>query len=95
MAERKGPELKSFSFGGCGVSRLSPKREALSASTAVLNVTLSFEDALKLNIAIDECVRRLNSYKRSTKDGGRTALNIAIHLDKDRITVNEGKLPPL
>lgn len=58
----------------------------------MLNVTLSFEDALKLNLAIDECVRKLNSYKRSTTEGRRTALNLAIHLNKNRVTVNEGRL---
>lgn len=86
------PMLKIFSFGGCEFSKTSPRREALSPQTAVLNVTLSFEDALKLNLAIDECVRKLNSYKRSTMKGRRAALNLAIHLKKNRVTVNQGKL---
>ena len=92
MDESTGPTLKKFSFGGCDFSRTSPRREALSANTAVLNVILSFEDALKLNLAIDECVRKLNSYKRSTTQGRRTALNVTIHLDKNRVTVNEARL---
>ena len=86
------PETKSFSFGGCSFEKLSPKLEKLDSKTKVLNVTLSFEDALKLNLAIDECVRKLNSYKRSTSAGKRSALNVAIHLEKGRITVNEGKI---
>lgn len=92
MVNSVGLKLKTFSFGGCDFARTSPKREALSPTTSVLNVTLTFEDALKLSLAINECVRKLNSYKRSTTEGKRTALNIAIHLDKDRITVNEGRL---
>lgn len=92
MDDSSGPTLKTFSFGGCDFSKTSPRRDALSPQTAVLNVTLSFEDALRLNLAIDECVRKLNSYKRSTVEGRRTALNLAIHLDKNRVTVNEGKL---
>lgn len=59
----------------------------------MLNLRISFEDALKLHLAIGECVRKLNSYKRSTSEGKRTALNLAIHLGKNRITVNEGRLP--
>ena len=86
------PKLKTFSFGGCNFGKLSPKLEKLDSSTKVVNITLSFEDALKLNLAVDECVRKLNSYKRSTTAGRRSALNFAIHLDKDRISVNEGKL---
>ena len=86
------PVSKSFSFGGCSLGRLSPKLESLGPETKVLNITLSFEDALKLNLAIDECVRKLNSYKRSTAAGKRSALNLAVHLDQARITINEGKL---
>ncbi|MCK9994847.1 MAG: hypothetical protein KAH56_01060 [Candidatus Krumholzibacteria bacterium] len=86
------PSTKSFSFGGCNFGKLSPKQEALGPNTKVLNVTLSFEDGLKLDLAIDECVRKLNSYKRSTVAGKRSALNIAVHLDKGRITINEGKI---
>jgi hypothetical protein len=86
------PAAKTFSFGGCEFGKLSPQLDNLSASTRVLNVTLSFEDALKLNLAIDECTRQLNSYKRSTTLGKRSALNLALHLNKGRVTVNEGKL---
>jgi len=88
----RGPAKKTFSFGGCDFGKLSPKLDDMSPSTRVLNVTLSFEDALKLNLAIDECVRRLNSYNRSTRAGKHAALNVAIHLDKGRLTINESKL---
>jgi hypothetical protein len=91
MSNHTGPTPKSFSFGGCDFSKTSPPRDTLSPNTVALNVTISFEDALKLNLAIDECVRKLNSYKRSTKEGKRTALNLVIHLDKKRVTVNEGR----
>jgi hypothetical protein len=58
-----------------------------------LNVRIGFEEALKLHLAIGECIRKLNSYKRSTTAGKRTALNIAIHLTKNRVTVNETLVP--
>src|SRR5271157_2232924 len=93
MAEQSSPAIKTFSFGGCDFGRTSPSIEALSPNTQVLNVEISFEEALKLHLAIGECVRKLNSYKRSTSVGKRTALNLAIHLSKGRVTVNEGKLP--
>ena len=83
------PKLKTFSFGGCDFGATSPKISELSADTAMLNLTVGFEEALKLHLAIGECVRQLNKYKRSTTAGKRTALNLAIHLSKGRITVNE------
>ena len=83
---------KSYTFGTCAYDRTSPPRTTLSPETKVLNVFLSFEEALKLNLAIDECVRKLNAYKRSTSVGKAAAVNLTIHLDKDRITVNEGKV---
>ncbi|MGE0876149.1 MAG: hypothetical protein AB7O31_15920 [Burkholderiales bacterium] len=82
-------QTKKFSFGGCTVSGFSPEVSAISPKTEMLNVSISFEDALKLNLAIQECVRKLNSYNRSTSVGKRTGLNIAVHLQNRRITVKE------
>ena len=87
------PVKKTFSFGGCSFCNTSPKRLALNPDTKILNVMMTFEEALKLNLAIDECVRRLNSYKRSTKSGRSAGLNLAIHLEAGRVTVNEERLP--
>lgn len=89
MAE---PKKKSFSFGTCSFARTSPNRGSLSGTTKILNVSLTFEEGLKLSLAIDECLRKLNSYKRSTKSGKNMGLNIAIHLEQERITVNEQKV---
>lgn len=92
MAEQDSPAKKTFSFGGCDIGQTSPALAALTPDTQILNVRIGFEEALKLHLAIGECVRKLNSYKRSTVAGKRTALNLAIHLSKGRLTVNEGKL---
>jgi hypothetical protein len=87
------PTPKKKSFGGCNFSRTSPPASTFSQATKTINVDIPFEDALKLNVAIDECVRRLNSYNRRSKDGRRTALSLSIKLDKNRITIIETKLP--
>jgi hypothetical protein len=86
------PKVKTFSFGSCEYERLSPPREKFTASTKVLNIAVSFEDAMKLGLAIDECIRKINTYNRSTKAGKRTAVNLAIHLHADRISINETSL---
>jgi hypothetical protein len=92
MAQNSSASTKTFSFGGCDFSRTSPDLSKLSPDTQMLNIVISFEDALKLHLAIGECVARLNSYNRSTTAGKRSAVNLAVHLSKGRITVNEGKL---
>jgi hypothetical protein len=86
------PKVKTFSFGSCEYDRLSPPREKLTASTKVLNIALSFEDAMKLGLAVDECIRKINTYNRSTRAGKKSAVNLAIHLHAERISVNETAL---
>jgi hypothetical protein len=91
MNKRK-PKEKEFTFGTCRFERTSPQREAFSASTRAINIYIPFDDALKLNIAVDEACRRLNKYSKSTSEGKRAALNLTIYLDVQKIAVNEGKL---
>jgi hypothetical protein len=94
MDGNNAPEQEKFSFGGCDFGATSPSLAELSSDTPMLNITVPFEEALKLHLAIGECIRKLNSYKRSTTVGKRTALNLAIHLEKQRITINETKRQP-
>ncbi len=89
MAAQK---TKKFSFGTCSFNRTSPPQKLLSPQTRVLNIVISFEDALKLNLAVSECVRKLNSYNRSFRAGKNAALNLALHIDKGRISINEVQL---
>jgi hypothetical protein len=66
--ETKTPK-KNFTFGTCSFANSSPNVEKIGASHRALNVFLSFEEALKLNLAVDEAVRRFNSYNRATREG--------------------------
>jgi hypothetical protein len=90
MKPDQSPKLKKGQFGACSYSRSSP--ENLSATTAALNFVISFEDALKLNLAIDECVHQLGRYNRATTAGKNTGLMLVIHLDKKRIRVLQRKV---
>jgi len=78
------------SCGSCDFRKPSPPVK----KPETINVHLNFEDALKLNAAIQEGVRRLNSYNRSTKKGKNAALCLAVFLGKNRITVTEVNLAP-
>ena len=82
-------ELKGFSFGGCTFNRTLPGLAKLSPKTKKINVEIGFEDALKLHLAIGERISKLNQFNRSTTVGKRAALNLVVHLDSNRITVNE------
>jgi hypothetical protein len=86
------PRVKTFSFGGCKLSGVSPDVLTVSPATPMLNLYMTFEEALKLNLAVQECVRTLNTYNRSTTAGKNTGLNVAVHLQAGRITINEAKL---
>jgi hypothetical protein len=90
MAKRSAKVLKKNSFGACEFDKTSPAE--LSTDTSTVNFTISFEEALKLNLAIDECIRKLNTYNRATTRGKSAALALVIHFKKRRIRVMEGKL---
>jgi len=77
-------------FGGCNVDHISP---ALSDSTTkAYNVVISFEDAMRLHLSLGQSLAKLNSYKRSTKEGRVSAVNLCIYPKAGRITVNESKI---
>jgi hypothetical protein len=84
---------KTFSFGGCYYQATSPRVESLGPGTKVVNVRVTFEEALKLNLAVAECVRYLNRMKRNTKEGKSSALNLAIYFNMGRVVVTKGKIP--
>lgn len=83
-------KAKAYTFGTCSFAKMSPSR--LTSETKGVNVFLTFDEALKLNLAIDECVRRLNSYNRATTGSKSVALVLTMFLGKNRITVNQGGL---
>ena len=82
--------LKESSFGACGYAKRSPVQ--LTSETPAVNLMLSFEDALKLNLAIDECVRKLGRYNRATTAGKTAGLQMIVHFDTKRIRIQEGKV---
>ena len=86
------PAQTKDSFGGCTFACVSPAYGTLASSTKVVNVVLSFEEALKLNLAIQEAVRDLNTLHRAVKVNKLAGMKLAIHMDKHRITVARGRM---
>lgn len=78
--------------GGCGFKQISPKQVALGPSTKAIKLKIPYIEALKLHIAIQSCVLRLNSYDRNTAGGQQSALGLVIYLDKQRVRIIEENL---
>jgi hypothetical protein len=93
MADTDSSEVYKESFGGCTYTTKSPS--VMAEGTKVVNLKLSFEEALKLNVAVSACVQHLTRQNRSTPDKRRSGLKLIIHLDeRRRVRVQLGRLPP-
>ena len=77
------------SFGTCAYSHTSPHSTKLSPTTRVLNVVIGYDEALKLNMALNAALIQMSRYKFSTKSGKRAAVLLAVHLDQDRLSLHE------
>lgn len=92
MSDTDDPESNKESFGGCTYSAKSPA--VLAADTKVVNLQLSFEEALKLNVALAACVHHLTRQDRGTPEKRRRGVKLIVHLDeKHRLRVQLGKVP--
>jgi len=83
---------KKFSRGGCTVAKLSPAKEDITIQTKSLNIYVSFEEALKLNLALQDRLLELNRYDRRTKENVRTCVDLTLHFGNNRLVVNKGNL---
>ena len=84
--------VKKQTFGGCAFDRTSPPRKSFSPKTKILNVKIAFDQALLLRLALEQSTQKLHRYKRSTKQGKKAAINLAIHLDQARLTLDEASI---
>ena len=91
MATRKKKQIKQkVSFGACDIDHFSPPMKA--DATPAINMNISFEEGLKLHLALGQILGQLNSYNRATKEGRLSAINLCVYTKRKRITINESKL---
>ena len=91
FADKK-PKTKAEDYhGGAGFSRASP--DIYEQGVKSLNLEISFEEALKLSLALQSCLISLNRYNRGTKVGKSMGLLLSIKMDNSSITVIEKALP--
>ncbi len=58
-----------------------------------INIVLSFEQALKLQLGIQHALLELNKLNRSTTAGRRAAVNLCLFTaDKPQITINPDRI---
>lgn len=86
-------KLRKSVTGTCNVALVSPANAPADGPGSVVNLTLNFEEALKLNLAIEAALHRINRYDRSTRAGKQAGLRLVVYLGKGRINVMEGNVP--
>ncbi len=81
---------KKESFGGCSIDHFSPPRG--DSWPTSINIVLSFEETLKLQLALQARLMAINSLKRSTKEGRAAAVDLCVHTKANRLAVVADKL---
>jgi hypothetical protein len=59
-----------------------------------VNIEMTFEEALRLSLAIQSCVMQLNRFKRSTTGGREMGMLLSIKTDSNTVTVIEKRVRP-
>jgi hypothetical protein len=57
--------------------------------TKILNVEISFEEAMKIHLAMGDCLSKLNTYKRNARP--KRVMTFAIHLDSNSVTIHDSQ----
>lgn len=88
----KTPPRTKDSFGGCTFDHASPDQAKLTSGTKVINLVLSFEEALKLNLAVQEALSDLNKLHRAVKVNKAAGMKLIVHMNTNRLTVDRGRV---
>ena len=83
---------KTESSGGCTIAHVGPKKSRDDLPSTI-NITISFEEALKLHLSLGQQLAKLNSYNRAMSPENRTAVMLRLYASQPRIAVYEGSLP--
>src|SRR5579872_1875857 len=86
------PEKKDDYHGGCRYVRTMPDLPEKGVQS--VNIELTFEDALRLSVAIQSAVMRLNRYSRSTREGKGMGLCLSLKVNGRALSVIEAKVDP-
>ena len=88
--EKRIKEKNQEYHGGCAVYRVFPDVEEKGIES--VNVSLTFEDAMRLSVALQAAILQLNRYNRSSKSGKATGINIGLMVKTKRVSVMQTTL---
>ena len=77
-------------FGTATIDHFSPAKQ--DEWPKAINITLSFEEAMRLHLGLGQLLGKLNSYNRATKAGRESAVNLCVYTQGHRVTINEGRV---
>jgi hypothetical protein len=86
----KSPELKEKSrdyHGKCDYSRIRPPYQGKS-----LSIEITFDEAMKLSLALQSCLLSLNRLDRRAKTGKAMGVELSITTETSAIKVIEKKM---
>ena len=89
---KKAARKKEISFGTVHVESEASKM-MLEANIKSVNMVFSFEEAMKLQVALQAAVLDLNSYDRSRTEGKNKAVNVCYFPGSSYVTVKRTDLP--
>jgi hypothetical protein len=87
----KKPKTKAEDYhGSCQIAWL-PKQYTENAEVLPksLNLAVTFQEALKLHMALQSCLQSINRYDRSTTEGRDMGVALSIKFESQQITVIE------
>jgi len=77
------------SYGSCSVDHFSPPSQ--EGWPPAVNIVLGFEEAMKLQLALQARLLDMNRLNRATKEGKTAAVKLCVHVGIKRITVNSDR----
>lgn len=90
------PKSKAEDYHGGGrFERVLPNisdAQAVVGGVKSVNLELTFEEALKLSLAIDSCLQKLNRYNRGTSEGRGMGMLLSIKMENSSVAVIEKKV---
>jgi hypothetical protein len=92
FTDHRVPTKAKDNHGGGRYVRTLP--DVANKGVGSLNVELSFEEAMRLSVALQSCIMSLNRYKRSTVPGREMGVLLSIKTGNRSISVIEKRIPP-
>ena len=89
-AAKAPPRKKTVSHGGAMIAEFSP--DPIAKGLKSLNMHITFEEGLKLHLALGCALAEINQLDRSYKAGKRACVGLSVYPPNRQIVVNRAHL---